>query len=234
MAEPVKNRRRTYNAPRRAEAAAQTREAILRAAKARFEEAGWVGTTIAAVAADASVSPKTIEATFGTKAALLAAVVDYAIRGDIDPTPMAGRATVQAERDAPDAAAMLDLHAHRSTAIAARAARIASVVETAAQGDARVAELWAQMTHNLLFGVGMAAEILLAKPGVRPGLTREEAEEGLLVAMHWHTYRALTGMRDLTPDGFEDWMRRYYRRMFLPPSASPICTTRSTSGDLTP
>ena len=216
MPDPVKSQKRAYNAPRRAQAAAQTREAILRAAQARFEHAGWVGTTIAAVASDASVSPKTIEATFGTKAALLAAVVDYAIRGDIDTTPMASRAAVQAERDAPDAATMLDLHAHRSAAIAARAARIAWVVETAARGDARVAELWARMTHNLLFGVRMAAEILLAKPGVRPGLTREEAEESLLVVMHWNTYRALTGMRDLTPDGFEDWMRRYYRRMLLP------------------
>ena len=45
----------------------------------------------------------------------------------------------------------------------------------------------------------MAAEILLAKRGVRPGLTRAEAEESLLVAMNWHTYRALTGMRGLTP-----------------------------------
>ena len=216
MADPVKTAKRAYNAPRRARAAAQTREAILRAAKARFEHAGWVGTTIAAVAADASVSPKTIEATFGTKAALLAAVVDYAIRGDIDPTPMENRAAVQAERNAPDAATMLDLHAHRSAAIATRAARIAWVVETAAGGDARVAELWARMTHNLLFGVAMAAEILLAKPGVRPGLTREETEESLLVAMNWNTYRTLTGMRGLTPDGFEDWMRRYYRRMLLP------------------
>jgi len=215
MVPPVKSNTRPYNAPRRAQAAAQTREAVLRAAKARFEDAGWVGTTIAAVASDANVSPKTIEASFGTKSALLAAVVDYAIRGDVDPRPMLSRAAVDAERDAPDAATMLDLHAHRSAAIAARAARIASVVETAAGGDARVAELWARMTGNLQFGVGKAAEILLTKPGVRPGLTRNEAEESFLVAMNWDTYRALTGMRGMTPQGFEDWMRRYYRRMLL-------------------
>jgi AcrR family transcriptional regulator len=216
LSDPVKHPKRPYRAPRRAEAAAQTREAILRAAKARFEAVGWAGTTIAAVASDADVSPKTIEATLGTKAALLAAVVDYAIRGDVDPTPMASRPSVQAERDAPDAATMLDLHVRRSAAISARAARIASVVEGAAGGDARVAELWARMTHNLLFGVRMAAEILLEKPGLRPGLSREEVEESLLVAMSWHTYRALADLRGLTPEGFEDWMRRYYRRMFLP------------------
>src|SRR5919202_772497 len=124
MTPPVKPPKRPYHAPRRAAAAAQTREAIVAAAKARFEAGGWVATTMAAVAADAGVSPKTIEATFGTKAKLLAAVVDYAIRGDVDPTPMAARTEVQAERVAADAATMLDLHARRSTAIATRAARI--------------------------------------------------------------------------------------------------------------
>ena len=64
---------RRYHAPRRAAAAAQTREAILHAAQDQFQARGWAATTIAAVAADAAVSPKTIQALFGTKAALLAA-----------------------------------------------------------------------------------------------------------------------------------------------------------------
>jgi AcrR family transcriptional regulator len=213
---PVKSTKRPYHAPRRAAAAAQTREAILAAAKARFEASGWVATTIAAIARDADVSPKTIEAVFRTKAALLAAVVDYAIRGDIDPTPMAARQAVQAERDAPDAETMLELHARRSAAIASRSAHIAWVVETAAAGDKRVAQLWAQMTHNLRFGVDMAAETLLGKPGIRADLTRQEAEEILLIAMHWNTYRALTRMGELTPEAVQGWIRRYYQRMLLP------------------
>jgi AcrR family transcriptional regulator len=215
MTPPVKPPKRPYYAPRRTAAAAQTREAILAAAKARFEAGGWVATTMAAVAADAGVSPKTIEASFGTKAKLLAAVVDYAIRGDVDPTPMVNRPAVQAERDAPHAATMLDLHARRSAGILSRSAHIAWVVESAAAGDQRVGELWAQMTHNLRFGVDTAAETLLAKPGVRAGLTPEETRQILLVAMHWGTYRTLTGMADLDVDAVETWIKRYYRRMLL-------------------
>jgi AcrR family transcriptional regulator len=215
MTPPVKPPKRPYHAPRRAAAAAQTREAILAAAQARFEAGGWVATTMAAVAADAGVSPKTIEATFGTKAKLLAAVVDYAIRGDIDPTPMANRAAVQAERDAPDAATMLELHARRSAGIASRSAHIAWVVESAAAGDEAVAELWARMTHNLRFGLDTAAETLLAKPGLRAGLTPEETREILLVAMHWATYRTLTGIGHLDVDAVAAWIKRYYRRMLL-------------------
>jgi AcrR family transcriptional regulator len=167
------------------------------------------------VAADAGVSPKTIEATFGTKAKLLAAVVDYAIRGDVDPTPMAVRSEVQAERDAPDAATMLDLHARRSAGILSRSADMARVVESAAAGDEAVAELWARMTRNLRFGLDAAAEMLLAKPGVCPGLTPEETRAILLVAMHWSTYRTLTGMGRLDVDAVERWIKRYYRRMLL-------------------
>jgi AcrR family transcriptional regulator len=216
MPPPVKHPKRPYHAPRRATSAAQTREAILAAAKSRFEARGWVATTIATIAADASVSPKTIEAAFGTKAALLAAVVDYAIRGDVDPTPMLARQTVQAERDAPDAATMLELHASRSAAIVSRAAHLAWVIETAATGDKRVADLWARMTHNLRFGVSTAAETLLQKPGVRADLTRQDAEEVLLIAMHWSTYRTLTGIGELTPEAIQRWIRRYYQRMLLP------------------
>jgi AcrR family transcriptional regulator len=215
MTPPVNPPRRRYHAPRRTAAAAQTREAILAAAKARFETGGWVATTMAAVATDAGVSPKTIEASFRTKAKLLAAVVDYAIRGDLDPTPMVQRAAVQAERDAPDAATMLDLHAQRSAQILSRSAHIAWVVESAAAGDQRVGELWAQMTHNLRFGVDTAAETLLAKPGLRAELTPEETREILLVAMHWGTYRTLTGMAHLDVDAVEAWIKRYYRRMLL-------------------
>jgi AcrR family transcriptional regulator len=216
MPPPVKRTKRPYHAPRRAASAAQTREAILAAAKSRFEARGWVATTVAAIAADASVSPKTIEAAFGTKPGLLAAVVDYAIRGDVDPTPMLARQAVQVERDAPDAATMLELHAGRSAAIASRSAHLAWVIETAATGDKRVADLWARMTHNLRFGVSTAAETLLQKPGVRADLTRQEAEDVLLIAMHWSTYRTLTGMGELRPEAIERWIRRYYERMLLP------------------
>jgi hypothetical protein len=92
---------------------------------------------------------------------------------------------------------------------------MAWVVESAAAGDEAVAELWGRMTHNLRFGLDAAAEMLLAKPGVRPGLTPEETRAILLVAMHWSTYRTLTGMGRLDVDAVEGWIKRYYRRMLL-------------------
>jgi len=120
MSEAVKPNTRPYHAPRRAAAAAQTREAILDAAKERFEARGWAGTTIAAIAADAEVSPKTIEALFATKAALLAAVVDYSLRGDAGDLPMLAREPGQTMQSAPDAATMLDRYVEYAIPTTAR------------------------------------------------------------------------------------------------------------------
>lgn len=94
------------------------------------------------VAAAAGVSSKTVEVVFGTKAALLKTTVDYAIRGDLDPTSMPRRPVVARTEAAPDAATMLRLHAAHLRAVNSRSARLAVVVEQAAPADATVAERW--------------------------------------------------------------------------------------------
>src|SRR3954470_15014376 len=81
MSEPVKPRR-AYDSTRRREAAEQTRQRILAAARERFLAEGYAGTTIAAVAADAGTAAETVYANFRTKPALLEAVVRAAARGE--------------------------------------------------------------------------------------------------------------------------------------------------------
>lgn len=215
MVEGVKTGTRRYRAPRRAAAAAQTREAILHAAKDQFEARGWAATTVAAVAADADVSPKTVQALFGTKAALLAAAVDYAIAGDVAEVPISARESARSVESAPDAATMLDRHARHVAAINARSAGLAWVVESAAGSSQLVTGLWEQMTANRRFGAHWAATTLLTKPGHRPGLTLEQAERDFVIAMDWGTYRTLTRELGLTPAQMRDWIRSYYQRMFL-------------------
>lgn len=188
----------------------------MRAAKDLFEERGWVGTTVGGVAAAAGVSQKTVEAVFGTKAALLQAAVDYAIRGDVEPVPMPQRESVERMDAAPDAATALRLHAAHLRAINPRSARIALAVEQAAADDPVVAELWKRMNASRAFGVRNAAERLLRKPGRRRGLRRQEVEAAIWVALAWETYRVLTERAGLTDDEYEAWLRRYYRRLFLP------------------
>jgi AcrR family transcriptional regulator len=209
--------KRPYHAPARAAAAAQTRVAVISAARQSFEERGWAGTRIRDVGELAGVSQKTVEALFGTKAALLEAAVDYAIRGDAEALPMPQRESVAEMERAPDASTMLELHARHLRTINVRSALIASVVEQAATAHPAAEALWARMTRNREYAVRWAADTLMTKHGRRRGLTHDEARAIFWVALDWETYRTLTERAGLDAEGYEEWLRAYYRAMLTAP-----------------
>jgi AcrR family transcriptional regulator len=217
MAPSSNPRRRGYHAPLREAAASRTREAIVRAAKQLFEDRGWAATTVRSIADAAGVSPKTVEADFGTKAALLEAAVAYAIRGDFDPRPVAQREAITQVEQAPDAATMLRLHAAHLRRVHERSARIAFAVEQAAPADPIAADRWRQMNRNRTAAIRRATETLLQKPGRRRGLRRHDVRASFWIALDWGTYRTLTEQAHLTPDQYEAWLRRYYEAAFLEP-----------------
>lgn len=204
--------RRRYHAPRREAEAALTRERVIVAAKRTFEDRGWTGATIPLIARRAGVSHKTVEAIFRTKATLLRAVVDFAIRGDAGGLPLRRREAFAAMETAPDAAAMLAIHAALVRSVSERSARIAWVVEVGASSDRRVARLWQTMTANRDTGVTWAAETFLAKAGAGT-LSRAEVENVFWVALDWGTYRTLTRDRGLDGAAFEGWLLSYYHAM---------------------
>jgi AcrR family transcriptional regulator len=206
---------RRYSAPKREAAAARTRESILVAAKSSFEQRGWHGATVREIANTAGVSQKTVEAIFGTKARLLQAVIDYAIRGDAEAIEMPQRDVVAKMEAVPTAAAMLTLHATHLRTIHERSSRIASTVEQAASGDTSIAELWKRMNHNRRVGVLWATDTLLAKPGRKAGMSRRHVEAVFWVALNWGTFRTLTEQAGLDADSYESWLRGYYRSMLL-------------------
>jgi AcrR family transcriptional regulator len=227
MSRPVKKprRTRTYHAPRRTAAAAETRQAVLGAAKEEFEARGWAATTMRSIATRAGVSPKTVEALFATKPALLEATLLAALSADAADTDPRGVVlpegilelnpeAVRKIAAAPDAAAMLELLAAAVTEINARIEGIYWAVETAVPSDERLAEIWARQIDGWRFGTRWLAETLLQKPGIRPDLTLRQAEETFLMP-DWNTHRTLTTIGALTPEEVRAWTARYYRRMLL-------------------
>jgi AcrR family transcriptional regulator len=180
------------------------------------------------IAKSAGVSPKTVEALFATKPALLEATLLAAFRGDAANTDADDLAVLRPEgvlelraearreiEEAPDAATMLQLHSALTLDINARAARICWAVETAVPSDERLAEIWARLTDAQIFGLRWSAEVLLGKPGVRADLTLREAEAAFLAGIDWNTYRTLTTKGGMTPAEVQAWLTRYYRRMLL-------------------
>jgi hypothetical protein len=126
-----------------------------------------------------------------------------------------GRGRAAAMEAAPDAPAMLDLHARQVTAINERSAQVFWVVEQAAPADLDIARLWAQMTDNRRTGARRAATRLLSKPGLPPHISQDYAEEVFWVAIDQGTYRSLTLGRGFSPASFETWIRNFYDKMLL-------------------
>jgi AcrR family transcriptional regulator len=204
--------KRSYLEPGREAAAAETRRRLLEAAKDQFENHGWAGTRLSSVADSAGVSLKTLEAIFGTKAALLRDVVNFAIRGDAGDMPLARSDLFCHMEQTPSATKMLDLHARTVTRVSERSASLAWTVEHAAAASPPVSELWQRMTRNRRDGVRWAARTLLDKPDARTDLKRRFVEETFWIALDWNTYRALVNGYGGTPRTFERWLRTYYKR----------------------
>src|SRR5438067_12449575 len=77
-----KRTRRRYDASRRRAQAEETCRDIVAAAHRRFNERGYVGATMEAIAREAGVAVETIYAAFGTKLALLKRLVGISMWGD--------------------------------------------------------------------------------------------------------------------------------------------------------
>ncbi len=85
-----------YSSPMRASStrqqrAQQTRRRICAAAKELFLTRGYMATTITEIARSAGVAHQTVYFVFGSKAALLSAIMDAEIVGDLDPVPLLDR-----------------------------------------------------------------------------------------------------------------------------------------------
>ena len=76
---------RTYRSELREQQAERTRKLIADAARARFVEKGWAGTSVRSVAEAAGVSEATVYHVYGSKAGLAGSLIDSAERSaDVD------------------------------------------------------------------------------------------------------------------------------------------------------
>lgn len=146
MSGEVKNARRKYHSPLRADQAQQTRRRVLEAALRLFVDRGYAGTTIAAVAEDAGVSPETIYLSLGGKRGLLEGVIETAIAGEDEP----GYELWNQVALLPSARERLERMVEYSCRILARTRPIHSVIRGAADKEAFAAALGRRLLHDRL------------------------------------------------------------------------------------
>jgi AcrR family transcriptional regulator len=204
MAADVKGGRQ-YHSPRRAQQAAATRFEIVRAAQRLFEAQGYAATTMAAIAADADVALKTVYLAFDTKARLLRAVWDLALKGDDTDAPVADRPWYVAVLDEPDPERKLRRLAEASCAVKQRIAALLRVIRDAAPSDGEIGALWALIQSDFHANQGAIIATLDHAKELAPGLDAARATDILWTLNHPDVWLLLVSERGWSPEQFETW-----------------------------
>ena len=215
MIEPV-NPKRSYDSPRRREQAAATRRDILAAAQRLFEEQGYSATTMAAIAKEAGVVPKTVYATFETKSGVLRGLWNLLLRGDDADVPVMDRTWYREVMEEPDPERQLQLNARNARVVKTRIAGVLKVIRQAAELDAESAELWTRIQSDFYDNQRAIVQSLDAKGALLPGLDAARASDILWTLNHPDVWQLLVGERGWTPEQWEAWFAETSSAQLLP------------------
>lgn len=208
--------RRKYQSRLRQQQAADTRGAIVAAARQLFVANGWQGTTIAAVARAAGVSAESVYAVFGSKSALLLGVVQSAVRRGNPATPLVEQEGPRAVAAARDQAEMLGLFARDIAQVLLAVADIVAVMRVAAQADPEVAKVYDAIHAGRRENLALVARALAGK-----GPLRDEMSEAAALAQIWRLaspelFLMLTRIEGLTTEQYAAWLEHTLGQLLLP------------------
>lgn len=211
MADQVKASRRAYHSPLRADQAQQTRRRILESARRLFSARGYAGTTVAAVAEDAGVSPETIYLSLGGKRGLLEGVMDItgphdSVADDEKWWPMVARLPRASER--------LDSMVEYSCRILARTRPIHAIIRGAADKEAFATALGRRLLTERLANQTERIRRYLGD-ALRPGLSVGEAGERYCALASPELYYLLTVDFGWTAEQHQTWLTRLLQTELL-------------------
>ncbi len=205
--------RRPYRSELRREQAEQTRVLVLDAAATLFEQRGYEGTSIAAIAEAAHVSAETVYARFGNKRGLLGELVRRAVRGD-DPAPVPEQRGPRAVAAASDQHAQLRLFAADIVLRLERAAPLLTIVSGASRSDEDLAELLARLHADRLNNLRILVDGLAANGPLR--LDADEALETVWALTSPELHQLLVRVRGWTRRRYRDWLAASLAQLLLP------------------
>jgi AcrR family transcriptional regulator len=179
---------RAYTSPLRAQAAEQTRRAILNAAKTLFAEQGYGRTSVAAVAAAAGVALNTVYTSVGAKPALILAMAREAAEDE------QVERTVQQAADTADGREILHLTATNTSEMCGRYAETLTALLDARNNDDDVAAASDYAMRRYRQYLDIIADRLVDVDAVRPGIDRSRVRDIFWYyfgASSWATIRDL-------------------------------------------
>ncbi len=202
MEEAVKGRR--YNSPARRQRAQETRARVLAAAGELFLARGYRATTTAAIARAARVSEASVFIAFGSKAALLVAVVGATVAGTAADVPLRERPEwrrLAAETDKARAVASFTAFVRSAHD---RTWRLLAMVRAAAEDDQELAAAAARAGQARHADCAWFATAVLGLPAGRP--TTAALVDVLWAQTSVEMYRLLVIESGWPPGRYQAWL----------------------------
>lgn len=208
--------RRPYRSRLRAEQAAQTRLRILEAAGELFAQGGYAATTIDAIAARASVAVDTVYAVFGTKKALLSALIDHRVTGRVEESDVLAGEGPRALQALTDREQMIAAFAADIAVRIERVRPIDDVMRGAGAIDPDIADLRARMQENRFNKLRYVVELLATIGPLRADVGVDEATAIVWTLTSPDVNRLLRDDRGWSAQRYEQWLSTTLLRVLIP------------------
>lgn len=206
--------RRTYDGSRRRAEADARRRTIVERATELFVASGFGATSIDQIARAADVSSPTVYAAFGSKAALLATAIDFALVGDGARFTVAARFAQVLDAAGDDPVARSVAAASYLRTINQAVAPLIRVLELAASADVALGELRATLIAALRADCRLVIEKYFAD-SLRAGISVDAAADTMAVITSPTTYSMFTVDGEWTPDQYQAWLADSFPRLIL-------------------
>jgi AcrR family transcriptional regulator len=207
---------RRYDASNRQAQALRHREAILEAAQRQFLDGGYAATTIAAIAAEASVSVETIYKAFGGKPGLVRAIYERGLSGR-QPIPAFQRSDAM-RQDTADPEMIMRNWGVLASEVGSVVSPIVRLVRAAAVTDPDMAALLKAANDTREQRARHHARFLKQRGYLREGLTLAEATDILWTATSDELYDLLVTQRGWTLPRFARFLGEYLIAALLAPA----------------
>lgn len=199
---------RRYDSPVRRERALETERRILTAAATTFADAGYVGTSLEAIAEAAGVNPRTVYKVFGTKVRLLSRLVDVAMVGDQAAVPVAARPWAVDAFEAPTGVERVGAFAAAIRRVMQSAGAVFRTAAQAAVADPAAAALW-RLGQDLRHQDAAAFVAALHDASqLRSDRTPDQAVASVWLLTGPETYLQMTDGLAWSPAQYEQWLRQ--------------------------
>ncbi len=214
MGAKVKRTRR-YDSARRREAAERRRTSVVDAASRLFVREGFAGTTIARIAGNAGVSEEMVYKAFGNKVALVRAIRDKALAGEV--RVHAERRSDRMQASENDPRTIIREWGVLAMEVAPRVAPVLLLVREAAASDHELARLQEEMDASRLTRMTHNARTLLKGRHLRAGLTLDAATDVLWTYSSPELYELLVMRRGWSVERYGRFIAEAMIAALLPP-----------------